>query len=78
MARRRINLNTAQYGSFSGSDPRDFFPDPECSTVEERDFHAGVCDMFDRFEELGYILPTFPSSPWKYCFGLGIQNHFSD
>lgn len=31
------------YGSFPGGDPRDFHPDPECSTEEERALHALHC-----------------------------------
>lgn len=31
------------YGSFPGGDPRDFTPDPESSTEEERRLHAEHC-----------------------------------
>ena len=31
------------YGPFSGGDPNEFAPDPECSTEEERALHASDC-----------------------------------
>lgn len=31
------------YGAFHGGDPRDFTPDPECSTEAERSAHAVAC-----------------------------------
>jgi hypothetical protein len=38
------------YGSFLGGDPRDFEPDPECSTDAERARHAADCAAWDRGE----------------------------
>lgn len=35
------------YGNFPGGDPRDFTPDPECSTDEERAAHARDCDAMN-------------------------------
>jgi hypothetical protein len=32
------------YGAFPGGDPRDFTPDEECSTPEEREAHRKACD----------------------------------
>jgi hypothetical protein len=32
------------YGGFLGGDPRDFDPDPECSTEEERATHKRDCE----------------------------------
>jgi len=34
------------YGFFPGGDPRDFDPDPECSTEEEREAHRVACANF--------------------------------
>jgi len=31
------------YGAFPGGDPRNFTPDPECSTDEEREAHRRAC-----------------------------------
>lgn len=35
------------YGYFPGGDPRNFHPDPECSTDEERANHKRACELFD-------------------------------
>lgn len=40
------------YGAFHGGDPRDFTPDPECSTDEERAAHKAACDAWNRGEEI--------------------------
>lgn len=34
------------YGAFIGGDPRDFTPDPECSTAEERAAHKAACEAW--------------------------------
>lgn len=39
------------YG-FCCCDPRDFKPDPECSTEEERQRHANDCAALERGEEV--------------------------
>ena len=38
------------YGGFHGGDPRNFTPDPECSTEEERAAHRAACGRWDRGE----------------------------
>ncbi len=38
------------YGFFPGGDPRDFAPDPDCSTEEERAQHAADCAAWNRGE----------------------------
>lgn len=40
----------AGYGGFHGGDPRNFTPDPECSTDEEREKHRLACERWDRGE----------------------------
>lgn len=40
------------YGAFHGGDPRQFTPDPECSTEEERAAHKAACDAWDRGDEV--------------------------
>lgn len=39
------------YGNFPGGDPRDFSPDPECSTAEEQENHRAACEAWDRGEQ---------------------------
>lgn len=36
------------YGHFGGGDPRDFTPDPDCSTEAERAAHKAACDTWNR------------------------------
>lgn len=43
----RCNETLYGYGSFPGGDPRDFTPDPECSTDEERKRHADDCAAWE-------------------------------
>jgi hypothetical protein len=38
------------YGHFLGGDPRNFTPDVECSTEEERAAHKAACEAWDRGE----------------------------
>lgn len=38
------------YGYFMGGDPRNFSPDVECSTEEERAAHKAACEAWDRGE----------------------------
>jgi len=35
------------YGNFPGGDPRRFWPDPECSTEQERDNWKAACARWD-------------------------------
>lgn len=35
------------YGAFPGGDPRNFTPDPECSTEVEREAHRRACALWD-------------------------------
>lgn len=45
------------YGIFPGGDPRDFHPDPECSTDAEREAHAKDCAAWDAWEASGCAGP---------------------
>lgn len=47
---RDIAQPQPQYGMFIGGDPRDFSPDPECSTEEERAAHKRDCEAWNRGE----------------------------
>lgn len=47
----RVDYASSQtYGSFMGGDPRDFEPDPECSTEAERAAHRRACEAAERGE----------------------------
>lgn len=47
---REVGFGEASYGGFHGGDPRDFHPDPECSTEDERARHRGACEAWNRGE----------------------------
>lgn len=49
--------NSEHYGSWYGGDPRDFTPDPECSTEEERVLHRAACEAAERDEPGARDLP---------------------
>lgn len=38
------------YGTFHGGDPRNFTPDPECSTEQERRRHEAACELWTKWE----------------------------
>ena len=68
----------SNYGHFIGGDPRDFTPDPECSTPEERAAHKAACEAWGRGE--GEDAPTVVGAETQgggvvvmHCrnFGLG-------
>jgi hypothetical protein len=79
----RSRASESTYGFFHGGDPRDFYPDPEASTEEERNNHRIACEAYS---------PGKPDSnpfPAPHCtlggikrvaspgFGLGM-NHYED
>lgn len=41
------------YGTFHGGDPRNFTPDPECSTDVERENHRKACELWAQWEADG-------------------------
>ena len=45
---RRATRREPMYGAYPGDDPRDFTPDPECSTEAERKAHREACASWDR------------------------------
>lgn len=72
------------YGFFHGGDPRDFSPDPECSTEEEREAHRKACEAFSadtplpgccehRLDDEGKVSLIITKAP----FGLG-TSHYQD
>ncbi len=46
------------YGAFHGGDPRDFTPDPECSTEEERAAHAAAVAKAETDESSRNLEPS--------------------
>ena len=47
---REAAAQEAHYGTPMSEDPREFHPDVECSTEEERALHQTLCDAWDRGE----------------------------
>lgn len=74
------------YGSFPGGDPRNFSPDYECSTEEERAAHKAACVAWAEAERKGLPAPDSPSAHSWYGtheayvhvtmsgFGLGVYS----
>ena len=70
------------YGAFPGGDPRNFFPDHECSTEEEREAHRRACIIFAAHGALppldpDHLLVTDPAGRLlihiaRCRFGLGV------
>jgi len=48
--RVRNEADFSYYGSYNGGDPREFCPDVECSTDDERALHAADCAAWERGE----------------------------
>lgn len=72
------------YGFFHGGDPRDFSPDSENSTDEEKAAHDEACRAFDEADKKGEPLPPMrcKSGPspcgghvLRSQFGLGVSHH---
>lgn len=65
------------YGHFYGGDPRDFRPDPECTSPEEREAHRAACEALNRGEPAEVQpaarvpLPGGASGVRTGSFGLG-------
>ena len=70
----------AVYGSFCGGDPRNFSPDYECSTPEERENHRKACEEAERAANPNLPCPSgFERLPGcgiahvlRCPFGLGV------
>ena len=55
------------YGAFHGGDPRDFHPDGECCTEEERENHRKACELWNECEASGKTPdPEECPSGWIY------------
>jgi len=74
----------AVYGFFHGGDPRDFTPDPEASTEQERTAHQAACSAYASStplpgcceitrDEQGKVAAIITRAP----FGLGVS-HYQD
>lgn len=70
------------YGHFNGGDPRDFEPDPECSTEEEREAHRRDCAAMEAGGQA--LMP--PTGEWhrtenavihfhRQAYGLGVNTY---
>ena len=68
---------TESYGSFYGGDPRDFDPDPEASTAEERERHRVACAAAERGDDgardLDADVCKLMGGKGEQPFGLGGQ-----
>lgn len=61
------------YGFFLGGDPRDFSPDPECSTEQERAAHKAACDEWNAGNRVTVPMPQcMRGDPTVVGFGLGV------
>ena len=71
------------YGYFHGGDPRNFCPDPDASTEEERENHRLACEAYTVGK------PDSNPFPAPHCafmnggvapkgFGLGVNNHVDE
>ena len=78
----RSRAEESTYGFFHGGDPRNFCPDEECSTEEERANHRIACEAYSVGK------PDSNPFPAPHCatmnggiappgFGLGV-NHYVD
>lgn len=75
------NAETQSYGHFYGGDPRDFTPDEECSTPEERAAHKRDCEAMEAGGQA--LMP--PTAVWaklpnggavhfhREAYGLGVN-----
>lgn len=68
-----LHVEEVGYGYFPGGDPREFHPDPECSSEAERAAHKAACEAADRGEPIAPLpchnsLDRFSDGP---PFGLG-------
>lgn len=77
--RSNLEAYSSHYGAFQGGDPRDFTPDSECSTEEERVAWAEACRRAEADEPGARALvvarPTVPDGQvvlgFPQVFGLG-------
>jgi hypothetical protein len=75
---------TSVYGFFPGGDPRDFTPDPECSTDTERAQHKRDCEAWDRGEcpNVNAKAPHFKDDTLCHVtpagYGLGVYEYDED
>jgi hypothetical protein len=65
------NAEVQGYGHFPGGDPRDFDPDPECSTEEERAAHKRDCEAMNAGGQA--LMP--PTAVWGSAEGMGFHYH---
>jgi len=59
------------YGFFLGGDPRQFTPDPECSTPEERAAHDLSCHHWNNGNRVEVPMPQCMRGNGEVGFGLG-------
>lgn len=74
----------SSYGHFHGGDPRNFSPDPECSTDAEREAHRLACEQWNSGKREPLPGPHEPLSDgrigWvtKAGFGLGVSTYIDE
>ena len=81
LARAEDEAASPIYGFFTGGDPRDFTPDPECSTEEERATHKAACEARNADEAVPFLPGTESTTVSRDVythsaragFGLGTQ-----
>lgn len=72
-----VEAYSSTYGGWYGGDPRDFEPDPECSTPEEREAHRLACEAAERDDPSARDLSPVGGMMQDQRFGLG-TTHFVD
>ncbi len=81
LARAEDEAASPVYGFFTGGDPRDFTPDPEGSTDEERAAHKAACEARDADDTVPFLPGTESTTTagdvythrTRAGFGLGTQ-----
>lgn len=81
LARAEDEAASPVYGFFTGGDPRDFTPDPECSSDEERAAHKAACEARNADDAVPFLPGTEATATTgdvythstRAGFGLGTQ-----
>ena len=63
------------YGRFCGGDPRDFYPDLECSTEAELLEHKNDCEKWNQADKDGIKLPPESTARVRLPSGAVVVTH---
>ena len=77
----RSEAQDSTYGFFHGGDPRDFSPDPEASTEEERQRHLAACASWSAGKGNPNPAPQCAFMNGGVApagFGLGVNTHIDE